>query len=326
MPVGLGAGHRRKRRLLPGFLLPLLILAGVLAAHARFAETPFWTVRALQVEGNRSISTQELLERCHLHPGMPWWRVSRQFVTRLLQDNARLCAIHLAWVWPRDLRVTVTERGSVLRLVGDREYEVATDGILLEPQEALDPADLPLLTGEFPADLAPGRTLEPAGAGAAWHELLEFGQENPSLWREISEIHYEGDRRFQLFLREGHKVVLWQSGVNHALKQQLPRILADLGRQGLEDAVIDLRFQGQAVVRLPEGVLEEETPGNQTGAAGAKPAGQTPAVATAAHAGTSVGRAADPKAHLTRRSPSPRPAPSKINHGGTRARRKGRRG
>lgn len=133
--------------------------------------------------------------------------------------------------------------------------------MLLAPEPALDAADLPLLTGGLPGDLRPGRELVFSAVGPDWRELLDLKERSPRIWRMISEIHYAGGSDFQVVLRDSRRMILWQPGINNDLKERLPEILADLGREHVDDAVLDLRFREQLVVRRPESALADSVPG-----------------------------------------------------------------
>jgi cell division septal protein FtsQ len=250
----------RRRRGAGGVILLAALLAaaaGGLLLHARLTGCPLWAVRRVDVEGNRSLGMVELLRRLHVGPGAPWWRVSPAALRRLRAEEPRLAQVTVSWRWPRDLVVRVTERESFLRVWGDPPLEVARDGVILETREDLDPADLPLLTGVLPPDLAPGHRLEFANAGDAWKEFLVLADEEPGFWRDVSEIRYDGGRDFQVFLRRGRRVILWEAGTNGDLKRTIPKLLAELGRRGQEDAVLDLRFHDQVVLRLPAAAVED---------------------------------------------------------------------
>ena len=244
----------------PGFpltpVLLLLALVGAIVADARFSRTPLWTVRRIEVSGNRSITQAELLARLHLHPGLPWWKVSLHPASRLSVTCPRLRRLHVSWGFPRDLAIAVEERESCLRILGPPALEVSPDGTLLDPREALDPADLPLLTGSLPAGFKVGARCDfPAAPG--WQELLALNDDAPELWHAISEIHYDGGAEFQIYLREGRKVILWETDTNRDVKKQVTQILGELRQQGVKDAVVDLRFRDQAVVRLPEAAVPD---------------------------------------------------------------------
>jgi cell division septal protein FtsQ len=251
----------------------VLLLGGALLAYARLAARPLWTVHAISVEGNRSISRDQVLGRLGLRPGLPWWRITPHAAARLRAESPRVESLRISWRWPRDLMVSVRERESCLRILGPPALEVAPDGVILEPSAALDPTDLPLLTGSLPADLRPGGRCVFPSAGPGWGDILDLSRSTPELWKAISEIHFTGGTDFQIFLRDGRKVVLWETDVNKELRQQVTRILAELRQKGVDDAVIDLRFRDQAVVRLPEESMADS--------AAAPPEGGRPAPKTA---------------------------------------------
>lgn len=236
--------------------LAILAVAGAVYAHGHLSHRPLWTVRAVEIEGNRSIGAAELLERLALYPGMPWWRISPGAIARLEREEPRLQDVRLSYRPPRDLAVSVRERESRMRVLGPPPLEVAGDGILLEPLDGLDPADLPLLTG-IPSGLSQGRS--PALPADEFEEILEIAAWSPSLWSAISEVHYAGGRRFEIYLRDARRVILWESGINRDLKREIPSILAELREDRVEDAVLDLRFRDQIVVRLPEGTMADST-------------------------------------------------------------------
>jgi hypothetical protein len=247
------AGRRRRSVWSAPVVLVLLLgcVAGAVWLHARLSGAPLWAVRSIVVQGNRSIEMRELLDRLRLRPGMPWWRVQSR-AAALRAAEPRLADVEVHWRWPRDLVVRVRERQGFLRLVSDPPLEVASDGVIYRWDEDLDPLDEPLLTGALPANLGSRRKLRLEEAGGVWAEFLDLAREAPGLWKEVSEIHYAGGRDFQIFLRGGHRVLLWEMGINHKLKQTLPDVLKDLDQRGLEDVVVDLRFADQVVLRLPE--------------------------------------------------------------------------
>jgi len=253
-------------------LLALLLLAaGGLYAHARMSSSPPWVVRQITVMGNRSLSTAEILDRLGVNPGTPWWRVRSRSAVALREREPRLAEVSLAYAWPRDLVVRVRERESFLRLLSEPPLTMATDGVLLAENDQIDPADLPLLSGLQPG-LSPGRRVELPGVEGAWKEFARLSGDCPEVWKSISEIEHAGGRQFRVFLRDGHRVLLWEAGTNEELKAALPEILSDLARHGQLDVVVDLRFRDQVVLRLPDGALVDSTGaalGSQNGAGGA---------------------------------------------------------
>jgi hypothetical protein len=243
----------RRRRSGGGAVFLLLFVGGAAGAvwlHAHLSGTPLWAVRSVTVTGNRSLQVGELLERLDLRPGMPWWRV-RSRAGALEAAEPRLASVEVSWRWPRDLVVQVRERQAFLRLLTEPPCELAADGMLYARDDDLDPLDLPLLTGALPASLGPRQRLRLEDAETGFAEFLNLARSAPDAWKCVSEVHYAGGRDFQVYLRGGRRVILWETGINDKLKRSLPEVLRELDRRGLEDVVVDLRFRDQVVLRQP---------------------------------------------------------------------------
>jgi cell division septal protein FtsQ len=296
-------GRRRSGGSLLLLLLALAFFGGALWLHGHLTGSPLWVVRSIVVEGNRSIEMTDLLDRLGLSPGMPWWRV-RSRAAALQAAEPRLASVEIGWRRPRDLIVRVRERQSFLRLLTSPPLEVGTDGVLFASNEELDPLDLPLLTGALPPTLGPRQTLQLGEAGSGWTEFLDLYRRSPATWKNVSEIHYAGGRDFQVYLRGGRRVVLWETGINDPLKGTLPEVLADLERGNRDDVVVDLRFRDQVVLRLPESALSDS--------AAAGPAKAVDAKGSAGKAGAAKSRVGK----APRRSSS---SPARAEHGRRRA-------
>lgn len=301
------APRGRRHGVVSFLVLPLLLglFGGGVWLHAHLTRSPLWAVRSVIVEGNRSIEMNDLLARLGLSPGMPWWRV-RSRAAALTAEEPRLSSVEVEWRRPRDLVVRVHERQGFLRIPASAPLEVATDGVLFATNDDLDPLDLPLLTGALPPTLAPRQKLELAAAGADWTEMLDLCHRSPAVWKQVSEIRYVGGRDFQIYLRGGRRVILWETGINDALKQTLPEVLQDLESRNQPDVVVDLRFRDQVVLRLPVSAVADSAAQAhgpkaeiaRAAAAKARPAG---------HGKSSVGK------------PARRASPKKIERGRRRA-------
>ncbi len=238
--------------------LALLQLAG--------PSTRFWTVGRLAVSGNRTLPADELLAAAGLRTGDAWWSVPRDADLRLLAAHSRVAAAEIRWVAPRGLELRIQERDVLLRLgapIDGMNCDLSSDGVLLETHPVFDPIDLPVLTGDFPGQLRPGSRIESV-LDASWvAHFASVRDRSPELWRAISEVRYLGEEGFAVYLRPGHRVVLWDPSINGELWAHLPRILEDLDGWGIDDAVLELRFRDQVVVRPAPGQMP---PTEDTGA------------------------------------------------------------
>lgn len=238
-----------------GLGLAALVTGGVIW-HARAAAVPLWSVASVEVEGNRSLTEREVMAAVGLQPGLPWWSL-RPRLDRLQELEPRVRGVSLGYAFPRGLRVRLEEREAILLVAGESLLVLSRDGVLLQPDAALDPTDLPCLTGSA---LGPGAQLHTGQhlqvrEGDGWlAQLLKVRDEQPELWHSLSQIEVIGQRELRLFFREGRRILLWDPELNDHLWPQIPRILAGLAAHDLaDDAVLDMRFRDRVVVRYPEG-------------------------------------------------------------------------
>ena len=239
-------------------LIGVGVLAGLAVWHGRSADVPLWSVAEVEVEGNRSLSEAQVRGAVGVEAGMAWWSL-RPRLDRLPELEPRVRDVSLGYAFPRGLRIRVAEREAVLLVASDSMLVLSGDGMLLRPDPALDPTDLPCLTGASSGSggdahpLRPGRRLEFREPDGWLAQLLEVRDDLPELWRSLSQIDVQGQRELRLFFREGRRILLWDPKLNAHLWPQIPRILTGLAAHDLaDDAVLDMRFRDRVVVRYPE--------------------------------------------------------------------------
>ncbi|MEZ4653489.1 MAG: FtsQ-type POTRA domain-containing protein [Candidatus Eisenbacteria bacterium] len=222
------------------------------------AERPVWGVRSIEYTGNRATETAELAHALDLTPGMPWWRAVGRLGIRHPGELPRVATARVRYVFPSALRVEVREREAVLRVMGESPLVAARDGMVLSADEALDPTDLPCVSGLL-LQSAAGTTLDVPGAGPWWEQLMHVCSAMPELWSAISQIDCADASNIAVYLRDGRHVLLWDPHRNQHLWDQVPLVLDQLRADGLAgDAVLDMRFRDRIVVRLPEDLRDSE--------------------------------------------------------------------
>jgi hypothetical protein len=259
---------RRGRRLRGIGWIALLALIGLavagLWAYGSRTPKPFWGVQRIHVSGNRAVAEAELLAGLGLSEGMPWWTALRELGETDTPLLPRLARAEVSYAPPAGLRVVATERRAVLLFADDPTIGLAEDGTVVSLAAGFDPIDLPYLTGPLPS-CRPGSRFELCAAGDWWAALSRVRAEQPDLWNELSQIDYRGGPDFVVYFRDRY-VLLWDSRRNGHLWTQVPLVLSRLRMDALGgDAVLDLRFRDQIVVRVPEGKLEEEQPEQDEG-------------------------------------------------------------
>ncbi|MBK8231834.1 MAG: FtsQ-type POTRA domain-containing protein [Candidatus Eisenbacteria bacterium] len=246
---------RRKKRS-AGPILAVLLGLGAVVGGARLLPAlgvpRFWTVREIEVKGNRALATEDLLARLELSAGMPWWAVSPDRIAERARKVPRLQSAEVEVNFPRGLSIAVEERDGIMRVIdgtGAPSLEMSVDGVLLEVVPGLSAVDLPWLSGSLPQPLSAGAHIELQN-GQQWEaQLARLRSDWPRLWQSLSEVRYVGDLGFEMYLRDGRMVLLWDPTVNDDLWAQVPRVLQDLESWQVDDAVLNLRFRDQLVVK-----------------------------------------------------------------------------
>jgi len=251
-------GRRNRKRgaalLLLGVCFAGLIVLGVVVRD-RISTLPLLTIHEIEISGNRTIPSAEILDILALRAEDPWWKCKPDEIRARTADQPRLALLTLRYGWFHRLRVDVVEREPILTVLDGREGEITRDGWFLPPQSAGDEADLPILRpvpGTLPA---PGSRVDRRTAAVA-RLVGDLRAHRPAIWRDLSEIDLaSADGR--AYLRSRHGVILFTPGIHDDLWNQLPSVLDDLERSHRNDIVLDLRFQDRIVVHLPEAVTPD---------------------------------------------------------------------
>ncbi|MCB9464802.1 MAG: FtsQ-type POTRA domain-containing protein [Candidatus Eisenbacteria bacterium] len=234
-------------------LLGLAVVTIAVVVHGFVSGSPLWTAQNVRVVGNRAVESEPVLSALGIEPGVSWWHAFTADQDAVLDAYPRVDDVAIRYHFPRGLVVRVSERTPMFRWLGEPARVVAEDGTLLAAVASLDPSDLPCLSAPGIDPGLPGRTLELPGSGDYWEQLQRVRNENTQLWTQISQVQYEGERRFRVFFRDPKRVVLWDPYLNAHLWSRIPLVLGDLAERGLgTDAVLDLRFRDRIVVRVPE--------------------------------------------------------------------------
>jgi len=263
------ARSRRKRRgrrtLLVGGGILLVALA-VLGAGRLLDEATRVASVEISISGPGAISGEEVSDLLGIVPGTPLRRLDLDRLRGRLLALPRVADARIDYAWFRRLTVAVSERAAVatICLPGGGRFEVAADGYLLQPlgQSA---ADLPLLSWEGDrlapgVALAAGERLDLHGAPDLLALLRTLQSDQPPLWTGISEAHLLADGTYELYWIDCPTVVWGRGPVSDARLRAWATIMGDLRERGERDAVVDLRFREQIVVRLPEESTEGPAP------------------------------------------------------------------
>lgn len=250
-------------------LVALGALALVVTLPARlYGRTPVGAL-TIEVAGPGQVSAREIRDALAIAPATPLRAIDRATLcARLVSEVPRIAAAEFAGGWWQPPFLRVVERIPVAIWIDATGTvgEIAADGTLLAPRGQA-PADLPLLTWEPEAAVAaqpPGPAAAPddgareaprfdaPGAPDLLAVLAALQQCVPHLWEAISEAHLHPDGTYELLWND-QPTVAWGRGALSATRLHAwEAVMADLQARGERDAVIDLRYRDQILVRLPD--------------------------------------------------------------------------
>lgn len=229
----------------------ILLVAGVLSFHPLFAIRGVEFIR----EQPGTLSIEELEATLALPPKASFTNLDWKAANERLLSIPRVAEVRMSYGWFHELEITVEERRAMVLLfdADGTAWEMSKSGVCLSPRgQAL--ADLPLLSGP-PLDTTLRAGLRPESPGllSVLEVLDALRRDHPQLFEGLSEAHLQGDGTYELFWNES-PIVVWGLG---SLSQQSLRawehIMGWLEQDGLDDVVVDLRFQDQIVIRHPLG-------------------------------------------------------------------------
>ncbi len=261
------AGRRRHRRRVQtaiGILtgLAVLIAAGVVFGGRILAAATRIRSVEIALSGPGVLTEAEVRQAIAIDHGSSLYRLDGAQLREQLMALPRVAAVHWTYRWFQRLYVSVDERVAIAMIItpDGRILEVATDGVLLAPAGAAA-ADLPLLTWEgwrLAAEAAPGTLLDLPGGPDLAELLRRLQTDQPNLWRDVSEAHLLTDGTYELYWNDIPTVVWGRGRMSGMRLRAWATVMNDLRDRGETDAVIDLRFRDQVVVRLPSSARPAE--------------------------------------------------------------------
>jgi hypothetical protein len=206
-------------------------------------------LRTIEVEGARYLDPDSIADIARLRLGTDLFEVDCARARQMLVLHPRIADAAVSRRWPRAVRVRLTERVPVMLVQHGVPWEIDSAGVLLAPLARGVVSDVPLLAGLSFEEWPEGARVSapPVRRGLAWVRALSAGE--LQLAAQVSEVDVSDTAATGLVLLDGTHVVAaaWPPGTREL--SALRVVLADLKRRGTVAREVDLRFEGQVIVR-----------------------------------------------------------------------------
>jgi len=241
--------------------------------RARLASLRLFRIEKVQVAGNRTLSSAELLAAAGLRTGESLLGLDLEAARARLTAHPRVREASLRRRLPSTVVVDVTERVPCVIVRADRDYLVDADGAILASADPGTPTNLPVLTGievaagaltaRGAADVAAGIELVAAIRQVGFPALAAVGHVDLSDPDDAVIVPVSGRPLVHTGRRDAAgRLQRWRS------------VAPDMAQRWPELDYVDLRAEGQVVampaVPAPEDGAEEN-PAASEGTPGAPP-------------------------------------------------------
>jgi cell division protein FtsQ len=237
--------HRGKKILLV-VLLGLSVSTGAAGLASWTRTAPLFELSAIDVGGNRFVSSQIALEMIPVEKGTNIFAVDLEAIERAMERDPRIREATIRRQLPSKIVITIREREPVMLLSADELYGVDQEGTVIPLEKGQELEDIPVLTGIFP-EVQPGAGYEHLGIRRGLEIRQAILQVAPSLLDKISEINVARPEVPLLYLVQGGAQVRMGSGDLHAKFRRLWTVLGDLSAKGISVKSLDLRFKDQII-------------------------------------------------------------------------------
>jgi cell division protein FtsQ len=261
--TGTGPASRR-RTCAGGRRVAIVSSAAVLLAGISFVvwQAPGWgraaeefVLAEIDVRGNTILTAAEVIELSGLSLGESLLGVRLGELEEVVARSSRIERVRATRHLPGRIIIRLDEIVPVALVPsGHGQFaEVTDDGRVLEPVERSPWVDLPVVTGS-PGTVAPGDVIESQELHRALELLREARGVSPELWTEISEVRFAPGSGLIIYtVADGAEVRVGSGALEANGLRDLWLVMSDLAARGLVAESIDLRFDGQLVVRLSPG-------------------------------------------------------------------------
>ncbi len=216
------------------------------AAEAFVLDSPYFSVREIQIRGGDRVGGGEIVAMAGLKHGMNMWKIDPAAIESKLAKHPWVRQVVVRREFPRRVVVDVEERMPKAIIAMGKLYFVDSDGTVFTEVGDGDKLGLPMITGLRPEQLSAST---PA-LRARLREALQLGELMVMDTHKLSEIHFAAPERLVLYTT-AYPMALhmgwgdWDDKVSRA-----KRVLSLWKGHEHRLAWLDVRFRGQAVAHI----------------------------------------------------------------------------
>lgn len=223
---------------------PLAIAAGSLRDFV--LESPYFSVREIQVRGADKVSGDEVIAMAGLRRGMSTWNIDLAAIEKKIGRHPWVRRVFVRREFPRRVIIDVEERTPKAIVALRKLYYVDADGVVFKEVGPGENVKLPLLTGLRAEQFTAADPL----TRKRIRDALRLGEMMVQRSHSLSEIHFAKPDRLVVYTT-AYPIALHMGWGNWAEKlTRMERLLALWkGNEG-RLASLDMSFRDQVVAHL----------------------------------------------------------------------------
>jgi cell division protein FtsQ len=223
---------------------PALIAAASLRDFV--VDSPYFSVREIQVRGGERVSGNEIVTVAGLSKGMNIWKVDPAGIERKIAKHPWVRRVLVHREFPRRISIDVEERKPRAIVALGKLYYVDADGVIFTEVRAGDKMHYPMLTG-LSADqlMAPQPTLR-----RRVQEAMRLGELMAQRSYALSEIHFDQGDQLVIYTAQRAMALRMGWGEWEDKLARLERLLELWKGNEARLASLDVSFRDQIVARL----------------------------------------------------------------------------
>jgi cell division protein FtsQ len=232
-----------KRR---GWILCVLLIAAGVALWTnrfyvqRFNPMDLRHLRYIDIEGNRMLSWEDIIQNAQVEPGMLMSEVYPDSIEKMLIQVPLIRSVHVKKHFPSSMSITLEESKAIASFFDGGKATVYSERGIPLPLSKSTALRLPIVEAESVNEIKP-----------ICKFLAEMQKVDPSQYALVSQVGWsEKDRAFEVFFRDVEFHVLYPSaGWDAELFSMYDMVKAGFPQDLRCAGEVDLRYAGFAYVR-----------------------------------------------------------------------------